>query len=183
MQRSEIAIFAAKALFVYIGWYLLYELWILPDGSLDEWLSLHIVQVSGWIVSSLGYDVVYGERIITIIGANGIEIVNGCNGLEAIGLFIGFVLAYPGNALRRAAFIPLGIFFIYLVNIFRIVVLTVTQYDYPTIFDFTHDYSTTTIFYVAIFLLWVVWVNYGGTTKVMNVDTSLSAPESDVNAV
>lgn len=54
----------------------------------------------------------------------------------------------------------LGIGVIYLVNILRILVLTITQAYYPQFFDFTHDYSTTAIFYLFIFLLWVVWVNF-----------------------
>ena len=28
----------------------------------------------------------------------------------------------------------------------------------PQFFNFTHDYSTTTIFYLVIFLLWMLWV-------------------------
>lgn len=161
MQRSEIVVFAVKALSIYIGWYLLYDLWLLPDGRLDEALSVHIVNLSSSILSVFGLEAATFGRIIMLPGTNGIEIVDGCNGIEAIGLFVGFVVAYPGEAWKRYVFIPLGIFIIYVVNVSRIIVLTVTQLKWPAFFDFTHDYTTTSIFYIVIFLMWVVWVNWG----------------------
>jgi exosortase/archaeosortase family protein len=47
---------------------------------------------------------------------------------------------------------------IYLVNILRIATLMLMQEWPPQFFDFTHDYSTTTIFYLVIFFLWMLWV-------------------------
>jgi exosortase/archaeosortase family protein len=52
----------------------------------------------------------------------------------------------------------LGIAIIYLVNIIRIATLMLMQEWAPQFFDFTHDYSTTTIFYLVIFFLWMLWV-------------------------
>ena len=161
MQRSEVVIFFVKALLIYVVWYLLYDLWILPDGSLDLWLSEHIVSVGGSILYALGFEVYAGGRIIGLAGTNMLEIIDGCNGIEVIGLFIGFVVAYPGLTKNRLVFIPLGIFVLYLTNVIRILVLAVIQKHIPSIFDITHDYSTTAIFYLVVFLMWVVWVNFG----------------------
>jgi hypothetical protein len=36
---------------------------------------------------------------------------------------------------------------------------------WPAMFDITHDYSTTAIFYLVIFVLWMVWANLGDTGK------------------
>ena len=52
----------------------------------------------------------------------------------------------------------MGIATIYLVNILRIATLMLMQQWAPQFFDFTHDYSTTTIFYLVIFFLWMLWV-------------------------
>jgi exosortase family protein XrtF len=164
MQRSEVIIFFAKALSIYIVWYLLYDLWMLPDGRVDLWLSEHIVRVSGGFLSILGFDVYASGRIIGLVGTNMLEIIDGCNGIEVIGLFIGFVVAYPGITVNRFLFVPIGILLLYITNIVRIVVLSIVQLHAPGIFTVTHDYSTTAIFYLVVFALWVVWVNYGSNT-------------------
>ncbi len=161
----NILIFFAKLLAYFGLWYIFYELWVLPDGRLDAWLSVNIVDVSGGILSLFGFDYFLDYRVIGLTGTPGVIIVNGCNGLEAIGLFVGFVMAFKGDPVKRAFFIPMGILFIYLMNVLRVVVLVVLQYYHPQSFDFAHDYSTSAIFYLAIFGLWVIWFNFGGRSK------------------
>ena len=159
-MHSSILKFIAKALAIFVGWYLIYELWLLPDGGLDRWLSLNIIGNSAGILELFGYDVFTVNRIIGIGEYPGIEIVDGCNGIAAMGLFLGFIYAYPGDWKNRLSFSILGICVIYLINILRVITLVVTQVYWPEVFDFTHDYSTTTIFYLVIFLLWMLWVNF-----------------------
>ncbi|MBO6536627.1 MAG: archaeosortase/exosortase family protein [Balneolaceae bacterium] len=158
MLKSPVTQFVLKALGIFAVWYVIYELWLLPQGDLDEWLSLNIVAVSNGIIQLFGYDTWTMHRIIGIGENAGIQLVDGCTGISAIGLFLGFILAYPGEWKNRISFSLLGIGVIYLVNIFRIVVLAITQEEWIEFFDFTHDYSTTTIFYVVIFILWMIWV-------------------------
>jgi len=160
-KENPLVTFAVKALAIYLIWYVAYELVILPDGRVDRWLSLNIISVSGGVLDLLGYDVYTAGRIIGIGESAGIMLVNGCNGLEAIGLFLGFVIAYPGDNVKRAIYIAIGMMVIYLVNVLRIVVLAITQVFWAEFFDFTHDYSTTAIFYMVIFVLWMIWANLG----------------------
>ena len=159
--KSDIAVFISKVLLIYFGWYLIYELWLLPDGTVDRVLSENIASITAGILSFFGEDVFLYHRIVGIVGAAGVEIVDGCNGIAAIGLFLGFILAYPGKWVPRIAFSVFGIIMIYLVNVVRIVTLAFTQLYWPAGFDFTHDYSTTAIFYIFIFILWMIWVNSG----------------------
>ncbi len=166
MLKSPIAQFIFKALAIFIVWYVVYELWLLPDGRLDEWLALNIVSVSRGLVEGFGYEVWSVNRIIGINENAGIELVDGCTGISAIGLFLGFIIAYPGDWKNRISFSFLGIGIIYLVNIIRIVVLVITQEEWVELFDLTHDYSTTMIFYLVIFLLWVIWVKLEDYLKV-----------------
>jgi exosortase family protein XrtF len=158
-MNKDLTRFIATSLGIFIAWYLLYDLWILPDGRVDHALSLHIISVTQALLGLFGIEALQSGRVIWLEGANGIEMVDGCNGIEALGLFVGFVIAYKGTWKNRAWFIPLGLFLIYAVNILRIVVLTITQLHAPAIFDVTHDYSTTAIFYIVIFAMWVWWSN------------------------
>ncbi len=159
-MKSPVVTFILKALLIFVVWYLIYELWLLPDGRLDTWLSYNIIGNTAGILQNFGFEIFTVDRIIGIGEHPGIEIVNGCNGIAAMGLFMGFILAYPGDWKNRISFTVLGIGVIYLVNILRIITLSITQAKWPSIFDFMHDYSTTAIFYLFIFLLWMIWVNF-----------------------
>lgn len=158
--KSGISIFIIKVIAIFALWYVIYELWLLPDGSLDQWLSLNIIGNSAGVLGWLGYDVITVNRVISIGAFPGVEVIDGCNGISAIGLFIGFIVAYPGDWRKKVSFSILGIGLIYIVNIIRIVVLVLTEASWPEFFDFAHDYATTAIFYFVIFALWMVWVNY-----------------------
>lgn len=171
MINKDIVTFLLKLLGFFGVWYLIYELWLLPDGRLDEFLSVNLIDVTGGLLALLDIDFFMRHRVIGILGTPGVMIVDGCNGLEAIGLFIGFVVAYPGDNFKRVLFIPAGILAIYLVNVARIFTLVMLQAYYPQWFDFAHDYSTSAIFYIAIFLMWVVWMNFGGKPKQASLST------------
>lgn len=158
---SEPVKFVLKVVVIYIVWYLVYDLWLLPDGTLDEWVATNIVENAAGILTALGYDIYTAGRLIGLGEAPGVLLVDGCTGISAIGLFIGFIIAYPGRWLPRICYIFIGIGVIYLVNIIRVTVLTVTQVQWPELFAFTHDYSTTAIFYLVIFALWMIWANLG----------------------
>lgn len=159
--KSNIGVFLLKVLGIYLIWYLIYELWLLPQGSLDAWLTTNIASVSTGILKQFGFKVYASGRLLGIGASPGIYLADGCSGISAIGLLIGFVVAYPGRWVPRLAFITMGIGIIYLTNILRNIILAITQLHWPGFFDFTHTYSTTTIFYLVIFALWVVWINYG----------------------
>ncbi|HET8865422.1 MAG TPA: hypothetical protein VFM80_06960 [Gracilimonas sp.] len=96
-MNSSVVKFIAQAFLVFIVWYFVYELWLLPDGSLDEWSSLNIIGSSAGLLIWVGYEVFAMNRIIGIAESPGIEIVDGCNGIAAMELFLGFILAYPGD--------------------------------------------------------------------------------------
>lgn len=160
----------------YAVWYLLYDLWLLPDGRLDAWISYSVADLSGALLSLLGFDAAVQGRTLSLIGTTGVKIADGCNGLATIGLFVGFVVAYPGRFWRRLAFIPLGMAAIYATNVGRIVIMVLAQKYWPAAFDPLHGFGLTTIFYVAVFGLWVLWANYGGAASSAPVDKSSKDP-------
>ena len=160
-STRRIVAFIGKVLAFYGLWYVLYDLWLLPDGTVDRWLSLNVAWMSGGLLDLLGFGAAVDGRGIVLPGVRGVRIANGCNGLSTLGLFIGFVLAYPGSAWRRLWFIPLGVLAIYATNVGRVVVMLLAQKYWPAAFDPLHGFGLTTIFYVVVFGLWVAWANYG----------------------
>ena len=89
-----------------------------------------------------------------------VKIVEGCNGLAVMILFLSFVIAFGGRLLDMAIFIPLGILMIHASNIIRLVFLVYIYVYHYEMADAFHDYVFPAIIYGMVFLLWVVWVNY-----------------------
>jgi len=161
--KSDIAKFLIKALGIYLIWYLVYDCWLLPDGRLDLWMASNVASVCAGVLHSMGFDVYVAGRMFGIGEAPGIWLADGCTGISAMGLFVGFIIAYPGRWTARIAYIITGVGIIYFVNILRNTTLAVTQVYWPAFFEVTHDYSTTAIFYIVIFCMWIFWANYGDT--------------------
>lgn len=161
-STRRIGTFASKALAIYLVWYVVYDLWLLPNGQLDRWLSHNVAWMTDAFLSFVGIGVVSQGRYVLMEGIPGIVVADGCNGLTTVGLFIGFVVAYPGQWKRRLWFIPLGILAIYATNVFRVVAMLLAQMYWPAAFEPLHGFGLTAIFYVVVFALWVVWVNHSG---------------------
>ena len=164
--------FLGKMLAAYVVWYVLYDLWLLPDGRLDAWVSHSVVDVSGAVLALLGFAPDAAGRVVALPGTAGVRIVNGCNGLSTIGLFVGFILAYPGDWTRRAWFIPLGTAVIYAANVGRITLLAGLQRYAPELFSSIHNLGAPAFFYAVVFGLWMVWTHYGS----INSDAAEDAP-------
>ena len=88
-----------------------------------------------------------------------VRIIEGCNAVSVIILFIAFIAAFAGKFKETFLFILFGIVFIYVLNIFRIALLTVLLFHYPEDNHFLHGVVFPLIIYGSVFILWIVWVN------------------------
>ena len=86
-------------------------------------------------------------------------IVEGCNAVSVMILFVSFVLAFSGKFKTTLTFILLGVLFIYVLNIVRIALLIVLMYNFPQYNHFLHGTLFPLIIYGVVFLLWIIWVN------------------------
>ena len=80
LQPSPIRTFALKALGIFVLWYVFHELWLLPDGRLDHWVALRVIDGAAFVTKLIGFEVWIQGRVVTIAGNNGIEMVDGCTG-------------------------------------------------------------------------------------------------------
>lgn len=160
-SNRTLAGFLAKMIAAYAVWFVLYDLWLLPDGRVDAWLSHAVAGWTGAILAPFYDTVVVDGRIVWISREAGILIENGCNGLSALSLFVGFIIAYPGTWARRAVFIPLGLIALVVTNVVRCAILLLVSHHIPALFDSVHGFHALFVFYVVIFLLWVAWAHWG----------------------
>ena len=88
-----------------------------------------------------------------------IRIVEGCNAVSIIILFIAFIIAFAGSIKATILFGLAGGFLIYAINIIRIFVLSLLLYKFPEYRNLLHGLLFPAIIYGTVFLLWIIWVN------------------------
>ncbi len=88
------------------------------------------------------------------------RIIEGCNAITVMILFLSFVVAFTGKFKNSFWFILFGLIFIHLLNIGRIATLTVLLFYFPNQQTLLHDILFPILLYGAVFFLWIVWVNY-----------------------
>ena len=143
---------------VYTIWHLVYEYYLLPDGRLDELISLSGVKLAAMTLNIFGWDIVSVDRVLAIIGSRGVEIQNGCNGLELMGLYMGFIIVYPGGGIKkRLLFLSGGLGLLFLANVIRIILFAITIFYVPGLWEQVHTYSSYFIFYPIVLTLWYLW--------------------------
>jgi len=86
------------------------------------------------------------------------RIIEGCNSISIVILFIAFVLAFAEKLKKTLLFIFVGAVLIYAVNIVRIAVLAIALYEYPDYKDILHGVVFPGLIYGMVFLLWIAWV-------------------------
>lgn len=98
---------------------------------------------------------------IAVNGDNVVRIVEGCNSISVMVLFLAFILAFKKDWKSTLLYIFAGLVIIYVLNILRIALLTIAIHEYPQYTEFLHTTLFPAFIYGVVFLLWFFWVrNY-----------------------
>jgi len=165
---SPLTVFLFKAGSVYAAWQLIYDLVVLPDGRLDTWLSFTGVKLAAAGLTFLGWEIETADRFIACVGNRGVEIQNGCNGMDLLGLYAGFIIAYSGDMKKRVMFIIGGIGLIFIANVFRIAFFALSNLYFPQYWEPVHYYSSFVFFYPIVLTLWYLWTTMNDHTDIFS---------------
>ena len=86
------------------------------------------------------------------------RVVEGCNSISVIILFVSFLIAFAGKPKTTFFYALSGSVLVYTVNLIRIAVLSIGLYHYPWRRDILHTVIFPLIIYGLVFILWMVWV-------------------------
>lgn len=86
-----------------------------------------------------------------------LEINHECTGIFVLLVYAVFVIAYPAPWLQRASGILVGAVVLTLVNVSRLVALTVIVSRYPAMFGYFHEYFFQGVFIALLAALASVW--------------------------
>ncbi|MEL0645324.1 exosortase family protein XrtF [Olleya sp. Ti.3.14] len=87
------------------------------------------------------------------------RVIEGCNGMSIIILFVSFIVAFSGKIKTTVLYLLSGCVLLYVVNLLRIVILSIGLYHYPWRKEELHTVIFPAIIYGMVFLLWMFWVN------------------------
>lgn len=93
-------------------------------------------------------------------GDAAVNVKKGCDGLESIAFFTIGVLLVPFSWRSRLVGLAVGVSVLFLLNIFRIIILYFSQIYFPTLFDFLHIHGGFILFIFVTLLIWMRWVQW-----------------------
>lgn len=159
--------FAVNGLLLYILWIVFYEFFrYVPfvDFIYND-VTYHLT--NSWLYSTKFFMNITGHeatidisrKLIVLEGTPGVILERGCLGRNMMGLFVGFILVYPGSIKTKLWYIPFGLGIIYILNVLRIGGLSYTQLYFPEYLDVNHHTVFKYTVYAAIFFLWAFWIS------------------------
>jgi len=146
------------------------------DGSIyyPDYATHLVASQTEKLLDSFGYDsqVLPHENEpsmkVIINGKFVARVIEGCNALTIIILFLSFVIAFADNLKTTFLYCLAGSIIIYVFNLLRIVILSAGLYHYPWRREILHTVIFPLVIYGTVFLLWMVWVNRFAKKKKAN---------------
>lgn len=130
-----------------------------------DYLTHKVAKQTDLILQTLGYDAQIlkhpDEPSVKLIinGKYVARVIEGCNAMSVIILFISFIIAFAGKFRTTVLYVLAGSVLIYMVNLLRIAILSVGLYHYPWRREELHTVIFPMIIYGMVFLLWMFWVS------------------------
>ncbi|HSD08855.1 exosortase family protein XrtF [Flavobacterium sp.] len=165
-QYKPFLVFLASFFGCYILLTLLYQLYLsgFENNKVDSITYLvgqNTESVISWFYQSIRVLDSENEPFLKVFfqGIYVVRIVEGCNAISVIILFISFIVAFSGTLKNTLLFIVVGSLLIYILNILRIAALVVLIFNFPAQSHILHDILFPAIIYGLVFVLWIIWVN------------------------
>lgn len=159
-----------RFLLVFIGSYVVLSLlygaflqWDTNRSNPADSITQKVAQQSEELLREWGYDAqvhpiaTYPGVQLLMDGKAVGQIVEGCNSVSIILLFIAFVVAFAQGWKKTFFFLFAGAILIYAVNLIRIAILAIALHHYPEHQEILHRVVFPGIIYGMVFLLWVIW--------------------------
>ena len=129
-------------------------------------ISVWVAKQTVFVQNILGYpsQIVHGTLVqetawYYVAGKYVSRMVEGCNAISVMILFLAFVFAFFKGA-KTFVYAGLGLVFLHLMNVLRIVGLNILLRELPQYSKIGHDYFFPAIIYGSVVLLWLVWIKF-----------------------
>lgn len=155
-NRREVTFLALFLLLLGGSFTLISVNWV-NDHAIEPFTA-GIARVSGVVLDLMGQNISQQGTVLRS-PRFAVNIRNGCNGVEAMLIFLAAVLAFPAPWRSRFLGLAFGILAIQAVNLVRVVALFLTGAYFPRFFDASHTVVWQTLVILSGVLLWIFWAN------------------------
>ncbi|OYX84009.1 MAG: exosortase family protein XrtF [Flavobacteriales bacterium 32-34-25] len=159
-------IFLAKFFLTYLVLGLIYQAYLMRfDHDAVDSITQFVSRNTAQLLTSFDVDFYVNEipntaNILLYYNGQAVaRMIEGCNAVSVIILFISFVVAFSGRLKTTLVFILGGSILIYILNVIRIALLCLALYWFPEQQSFLHQIVFPLFIYGVVFILWVIWVN------------------------
>ncbi len=168
LKYKSVLKFILTFLMVYVVLTIGYKLYLdFSNGSrfYPDYFTNLVAKQSESLINTLGYQakvVAHPDEPSMKLLVNSkfvARVVEGCNSISVIILFVSFIIAFAGKFKATFVYILTGSTLIYIVNLIRIAILSIGLYNYPWRKDILHTVIFPMIIYGMVFVLWMFWVN------------------------
>lgn len=149
---------------IYVFFTLFYDIYLNYHFDRVDIFSSLVGQQAAQVLRWFGFNAVTAdyniEKSTHIIVGNipCVRVIEGCNGLSVMILFVAFLFGFPGSWKHKIWFIPAGLLLIHLFNISRVAILCWTVYRFgETGYPIYKEMFTASI-YVLVLAMWYLWV-------------------------
>jgi exosortase H (IPTLxxWG-CTERM-specific) len=154
MQRTQV-LFLVKFFAILIAAYLLIAWSPVNDNVIVPFTRL-VAEASGAILKVLGQGVTVTGTVIAS-SRFGVNINNGCNGVEAMLILLASIVAFPATLRARVTGLMLGALAVQILNAVRIVTLYLLGAYQPRLFDMFHTAIWQIVIILSAIAFFLVW--------------------------
>lgn len=154
MQRNQV-LFLVKFFAVLIAAYLLIA-WNPVNDRVIVPFTESLARASGVVLNAMGQNVAVTGTTVSS-SKFGVNINNGCNGVEAMLILLASIVAFPASMKARIAGLLLGALAVQLLNEIRIVSLYLLGAYQPRLFDLFHTAVWQIVIIMAAIGFFLVW--------------------------
>ena len=120
-----------------------------------------VAHVSVWAMQLFDHDVVARQNdILHASTGGGIEIVAGCNGVEAVLILLSAILAFPAPWKHKLLGMALGFLAIQSLNLVRIIALFYLHEWNQVWFEWFHLYLWPALIILDALVFWLIWLRW-----------------------
>jgi exosortase family protein XrtF len=123
-------------------------------------VTRQVVWIISWFDSSVSWSFSPFTNNVAVLrgGDPVIYVFEGCNGLNVMIVYVGFLLAFQGSLRQTLKFASGGLVAIHLVNLLRVGLLYFVALYFEEQLYFFHKYLFTGMIYGFVFVMWYYWV-------------------------
>ena len=110
-----------------LSWTIIYDLKLNFTVKLDAFLSTSSVGINALIFKIFNIPFYHKDRVISLGIGDGIEVIDGCNILGILGMYICFIVAYNGPRNSMVKFLFFGAISLFTLNVVRIFIYIIKE--------------------------------------------------------